>query len=320
MIIIIFYTILLLFIDRTSATELCMQALAQWYETMIPALFPMMLLSSVVVDTGFAAKIGRVCNHTLLRFLKISDHGCYCLITGFLLGFPMGAKTTSDMLSKKSISAKEAEYLLSFINCIGPMYTINLIHTLFAQHELWKLLVAIYGLPLLYGTIVRYTLYRKTSFHSLHSAHVNSDSRCVAKQLPFSHAHKTQTITPQKNLSLPDALYECVPKCGKSILMLGGYMVLFQVSFVTLHHFLLSLNLVTDVFYPLLEITGGFFKLPTDTSLAAIVFYTTFGGGCCLLQTYSFLKPAGISVQKYILHKTILACIACICGVLMQYI
>ena len=116
MIILIIYTILLLFIDRAAATKQCLQALAQWYETMIPALFPMMLLSSVVVDTGFAVKIGRLCNKTVLRFLKISDNGCYCLITGFLFGFPMGAKTTSDMLTKKSISAKEAEYLLSFIN------------------------------------------------------------------------------------------------------------------------------------------------------------------------------------------------------------
>lgn len=295
MIIIICYTILLLFIDRTAAIEQCLQALAGWYETMIPALFPMMLLSSILVDTGFAAKIGMLCNKTIFRFLNISDHGCYCMITGFLFGFPMGAKTTSDMLHKKSISDKEAEYLLTFINCIGPMYTINLIHALFPQHELWKLLAGIYVLPLLYGTFMRYTIYRKESFQT----------------------NQTETYYAQ-NLSLPDALYECVPKCGKSILMLGGYMILFQLSFVTLSHFLLSMNLPSNVFYPLLEITGGFFKLPENTTLAAILFYTTFGGGCCMLQTYSFLRPAGISVRKYALHKTILAGLSYICGLLMK--
>ena len=315
MIIIIIYTILLLFIDRAAATEQCLQALAQWYETMIPALFPMMLLSSVVVDTGFAVKIGRLCNKTVLHFLQISDNGCYCLITGFLFGFPMGAKTTSDMLTKKSISAKEAEYLLSFINCIGPMYTINLIHTLFPLHELWKLLLGIYGLPLAYGILVRYVIYRKDSFlpERLSSEISAAISRGKTKQM-------IQIMDHQKPLSFSDALYECVPKCGKSILMLGGYMVLFQVSFVTLNHFLISINLTTDIFYPLLEITGGFFQLPPDTTLSAILFYITFGGACCLLQTYSFLRPAGISVQKYVIHKTILSGIAFLCGILMQNI
>lgn len=300
MIIIIFYTILLLFLDREAATSQCLQALAQWYETMIPALFPMMLLSSVVVDTGFPAKIGKLCNRTLLRFLHISDQGCYCLIAGFLFGFPMGAKTVSDMLLKKQLSAKEAEYLLSFINCIGPMYTINLIHTHFPQHALWKLIGGIYGLPLLYGTFLRYTVYRNVNQTGSETMSVPINS--------YSHS------------SFPDALYECVPKCGKSILMLGGYMILFQVSFVTLDHFLMSLNLVTNAFYPLLEITGGFFKLSAETDLAVILFYTTFGGGCCLLQTYSFLRPAGLSARKYILHKTILAVIAYICANLLQYI
>lgn len=293
MIIVILYTMLLLFIDSTAAKTQCLSALKQWYETMIPALFPMMLLSSILVDTGFAEKIGRLCNKTLLRFLKISDAGCYCLLTGFFFGFPMGAKTTSDLLRKQRIAPKEAEYLLAFINCIGPMYTLNLIHKLFPQQELWKLLVGIYGLPFLYGICIRYILYAKESF----GTHSN-----------------IQSSTPRINSNFLDALYECVPKCGKSILMLGGYMVLFQISFVTLEHFLLSLNMQTIALYPLLEITGGLFLQTQDTSLSYVLFCTTFGGACCMLQTYSFLKPAGISMKKYVLHKTILACIAFLLG------
>ncbi len=268
-----------------------MQALTQWYETMIPALFPMMLLSSILVDTGFAAKIGRLCNKTILRFMKISDNGCYCLITGFFFGFPMGAKTTADMLTRQNITQKEAEYLLTFINCIGPMYTLNFTYKLFPQTVLWKLLVGIYGLSFLYGACVRYIVYRKYDFH--------------------------QPKNSPKNSSFPDALYECVPKCGKSILMLGGYMILFQISFVTMEHFLQSINLHTNALYPLLEITGGLSMQPAGTNLAKLLFYTNFGGACCMLQTYSFLKPAGISVKKYVLHKTILSCLAALAGSLL---
>ncbi len=305
---------LLLFLDRDAATKQCLAALKQWYETMIPALFPMMLLSSILVDTGFAVRIGKLCNRTLLRFLRITDSGCYCMLTGFLFGFPMGAKTTADMLQRKQISIKEAEYLLSFINCIGPMYTMNFIHQLFPQHPLWKLLTGIYGLPLLYGVLLRYILHRKETFPSSEPVACAKQSENTPKALTRG-ASKTLPIS--QNLSLPDALYECVPKCGRSILMLGGYMILFQVSFITLKHLLLSLNILTNVFYPLLEITGGFFKLPSSTSLTAVLCYTTFGGCCCLLQTYSFLKPAGLSIQNYALHKTILAVLALGLGILL---
>ena len=295
MILIILYTLILLFTDRATAGALCMQALEQWYETMIPALFPMMLVSSILVDTGFAQKIGKLLNCTLLRFLHISDSGSYCLLTGFLFGFPMGAKTTADMIAKKVLDHKEGNFLLSFINCLGPMYTINLIHNLFPEPSLRHLLFGVYGLPLIYGIILKYTLYRRDTF----------------------------ALTEPKNLHINihstfwDALYECVPKCCRSILMLGGYMVLFQVSFITLEHFLTSINLVTTMCHPLVEITGGFFLLPQNTSLAKILFYTTFGGACCMLQTYSFIKPAGLSVPNYLLHKTILSTAAFLLGILL---
>lgn len=307
MIFVILYTLLLLFTDRDAAQVMCMQALKQWYETMIPALFPMMLLSSILVDTGFAAKIGHLLNTTLLRFLKVSDNGCYCLLTGFLFGFPMGAKTTADMHLKHNLSKKEAEYLLTFINSIGPMYTINFTYRCFPNLNLWKILIGIYGLSLLYGVCTRYTLYRGCNFRA--SSHTNT-----IKATPATSDTGITTHTCTLGLSLPDALYESVPKCGRSILMLGGYMVLFQLFFVTLGHFLKSINLQTHSLYPLLEITGGLNLLPADTELPPVLFYTNLGGACCILQTYSFLKPAGLSVRKYVIHKCILAVVSYIIG------
>ena len=283
--VIILYTMLLLFTDRADAGAQCLKALKQWYETMIPALFPMMLLSAIMVDTGLAEKLGFLLNRSLLRFLHISDSACYCLMTGFLFGFPMGAKTTSDMLMKKNITPKEGEYLMTFINCIGPMYTISFLHGHFPEHALWKLLTGIYGVSFLYGLLLRYTLYRKESF----------------KKVSLTEKRNA----PHKNLSFIDALYECVPKCGKSMLLLGGYMVLFQVSFITLEHFLVSINMKTDIFHPLLEITGGLSELPINTPLSQIFFYVH---ACCFLQTYHFLKPAGLSIKKYALHRIWTAC------------
>ncbi len=293
MIIIILYTVLLLFIDRNAVSSQCLNALEQWYQHMIPALFPMMLFSSVLVDTGFAEKIGNILSATVLRPFQISRGGSYCLMSGFLFGFPMGAKTTADMYSKGQISKQEAEYLLSFVNCIGPMYTLYVIHNLFPTHALMSLLLGIYALPLLYGICVRYTIYKGITFT------------------------QDNLVQEEKN-DILDALYDSVPKSSKAMVHLGGYMILFQVSFVTVRHLLSSLNISTRLFYPLLEITGGFYLIPKTTHLCWILFFTTWGGLSCFLQSYNFIKPVGLNMKSYFLHKTILATLAFVVGLFWE--
>lgn len=319
MIALILYMMLLLFTDKAAAAAMCMQALKQWYETMIPALFPMMLMSSIMVDTGFAVKLGKLLNRTILRFLHISDSGCYCLLSGFFFGFPMGAKTTADMYSRKRLSQTEAEFLLCFINCIGPMYTLQLVHGLFPSQPTALLFAGIYGLPFAYGIFLRYTRYRTCYFQQTQSMRagrlpdrsVQAQNTSVPHIRTVSTAH-IDTVSAEKadaDLSFLDALYVCIPKCGKSMLQLGGYMILFQLAFVLLEHLLRSINFLTPALYPLLELTGGLYLLPRSIPLPWLLFCINLGGACCMLQTYSFLKPAGLNMHCYVLHKALLAAV-----------
>lgn len=294
MIVVILYTVLLLFVDRNAVSNECMHALEQWYQHMIPSLFPMMLFSGVLVDTGIAKKMGSILATTILRPFQISKAGGYCLLAGFLFGFPMGAKTTADMCNKGQMSKEEGNYLLSFINCIGPMYTLHVVHALFPQHTILQLLVGIYALPFLYGLFLRYTKYKCIKF-----SNYNTESY---------------------NKSMLDALYDCVPNASKSMVYLGGYMILFQISFVTVSHLLCVFHLETKLLYPLLEITGGFYMLPDDTGLPFVLFYTIWGGLSCFLQSFSFLKPSGLSIRNYVVHKTILASLGFLVGFVLTVI
>lgn len=292
MIVIVIYTVILLFVDRTAVSTQCMNALEQWYQHMIPALFPMMLFSSVLVDTGVAHRIGTFLSKTILKPFQISKAGGYCLLTGFMFGFPMGAKTTADMHIKGNITKEEATYLLSFVNCIGPMYTISVVSNLFEAIPIPYLIAGIYGLPLFYGLILRYTLYRNKKFDLIDEI----------------NTHK---------IGMLDALYETVPKSSKSMVYLGGYMILFQISFVSLTHLLEIVNVKANIFYPLLEITGGLYLLPKETPIYSILFYTIWGGFSCFLQTYSFIKPAGLNMKSYFVHKCILSTLGYLFGLFL---
>ena len=293
MILIILYTIVLLFLDTNGVKNQCLIALEQWYLYMIPSLFPMMLLSNVMVDTGTAIKVGSLLSKTILKPFRISKSGGYCILSGFLFGFPMGAKTVSDLYAHGAICKKEANYLLSFINCIGPMYTLGVISVLFTEIPVIHLLFGIYALPLFYGLFLRYSLYR--------NAH-------------FSENDNFQFCS----LDIVDAVYETVPKSCKAILCLGGYMVLFQLMFVTFSHLTELIGYNFNFIYPLIEISGGLKRIENISNIPLVLFVSVWGGSCCFMQTYNFLKHTKLSMKNYIFHKTNLAILSCIYGIIVN--
>ncbi|MFI3237369.1 MAG: hypothetical protein R3Y47_04985 [Lachnospiraceae bacterium] len=276
-------TILIFFIDRELVITRTLLALEQWYQLMIPALFPMMLFSTILVDIGTAHTIGKLIYPIIGRLFRVSYNGCYCMLAGLTMGFPMGAKTVCDFIKKGAICKEEGDYLLSFINCIGPMYTLHVTCSLFMHCNITLSMFAMYGLALLYGLILRYTIYRKNSFKHIHSNYAKK---------PFV-----------------DAFIDCIPSCGTSILQLGGYMVLFQLFFVTIQHLAMYIPFPTTLFYPLIEITGGLLLLPNTMPACLVLALTCFGGACCMIQTYYFIKDTPLSISKYLLNKVVLSSI-----------
>lgn len=63
--------------------------------------------------------------HFLCPLLGTSYYGTFAVLTGFLCGYPMGAKTTSDLLNVNKISRSEASYLLSFCNNTSPAFILS---------------------------------------------------------------------------------------------------------------------------------------------------------------------------------------------------
>ncbi|HBA98264.1 MAG TPA: nucleoside recognition protein, partial [Lachnospiraceae bacterium] len=46
------------------------------------------------------------------KVFKLSKDGCYPAVIGMLSGYPLGAKTVSDLYKMDLLSRKEAQYLI----------------------------------------------------------------------------------------------------------------------------------------------------------------------------------------------------------------
>lgn len=252
-----------------------------WFQKMVPALLPFMILSGVMVRMQLTEKIAMVLYPLISPVWRVRKNVVYCMLLGFLCGFPMGARVTADLYERKGLSAREAEYLLAFCNNIGPVYFCSFVLPLLGRKLTAPYLFGMYGIPLLYGLMLRYTLFRDLERPGQYMAELQC---CEAPDGFFR------------------ALDDSIAVSVKSILSLGGYMILFNLLNV-LPHILLQRE--PAIAAPLLEITGGLSMLGGRLPLYSLL-ALSFGGLSCMAQTYSCIGGTGLSLSSYMNHKIVL--------------
>ena len=131
-----------------------------WFKKMIPALLPFMILSGVMVRLKLTEKMSMALFPLLGPVYRVRKNVVYCMMLGFLCGFPMGAKVTSELLERGMLTEKEASYLLAFCNNIGPVYFCSFVLPLLGRRLTLPYLFGMYGIPLLYGLLLRHTVFR----------------------------------------------------------------------------------------------------------------------------------------------------------------
>ena len=154
-----FITYLLLTFPKESL-YFSFTGLQLWFNKMIPTLLPFMILTGVMIRLNLTENFVRILNPLLTPILHISLNGIYVVAVGFLCGFPMGAKVIADLYLQNKISEKEASFLLSFCNNIGPIYFMSFVLPVLGLHRKIPYIFGMYGLPFLYGIFLRYTVYK----------------------------------------------------------------------------------------------------------------------------------------------------------------
>lgn len=268
-----------------SAVSYASSGLMLWFDRMIPTLLPFMILSGTLIRMHLAGSLAALFYPVLGPAFRVSRSAAYCILVGFLCGFPMGAKCVADLMEQGLISRREGSFLLAFCNNIGPVYFCGYVLPLLGIHRTGLCLLGMYGLPLLYGLALRFTVYRNLSPTT-------------------SAAGKNFAASP----SLPAALDESVGSALRSIAMLGGYMVLFNLLNLVPH---LVFGSVPGYLAPLLEISGGLELLGAAHPVYALI-VLTFGGLSCIAQTSACIRGTGLSLSDYVLHKLILTAISAI--------
>ena len=211
--------IFLLLTNTVNSIALVNIGLTTWYKNMIPSLFPFMVLSGFMLRTGISSQISSLLNPILGKIFRLSPNCIYVIIMGFLCGFPMGANVIAQSLSLSKITKREAELLLAFCNNIGPIYVISFATAACPFYPIWITMLIMYGLPLLYGFILRYTHYKDIPY-------------CVKNEV----TNNCPYVNSNNSNNYLNAFQESLQKAITSIVTLGAYMIIFNVLQLPLYN------------------------------------------------------------------------------------
>ena len=142
------FSLLFMIFHAGLVTKGAAAGLLLWYSAVVPALFPFMVLSSILSASGGISWLMQPFT-VVFRFCGLSADGWYVLLTGLLCGCPMGAKTCADFLAERRLSSSEAKFLFALCNHPSPMFLAGFVYPMFAaQLPLFCFVFAIYT-PLL---------------------------------------------------------------------------------------------------------------------------------------------------------------------------
>jgi len=269
------------------------------FNVIVPSLFPFFVLSSLVVDLGLAAYLGRAMEGLMRPLFRVSGSCAAAVALGFIGGYPVGARTALQLYQQGLCTKTEAERLLSFCNNSGPAFILGVVGAgVFGDSRVGLLLYLTHALAsLLVGLLFR-----------------SYGGREEHRKSAAPQAKPIQAVT------VPAAFTGAVSRSLQSTLNICAFVVFFAVVLQLLSAYgvfnALAQLLSAAGFQPewarrliagLLELSSGVSSLQGGTQLAGRVSMAAFMLGWAGLsvhcQVLSFLVDSGLSVKTYLAGK-----------------
>ena len=120
---VLFITVWLLW-ETEALREAAREGLALCAGSVIPALFPFLAASSLLLKLGFGdALAGPLA--PLMGLYRLPGEAAGALVLGLAGGYPVGARTAAELCAQGSLTRDEAERLLTFCNNANPAFLLG---------------------------------------------------------------------------------------------------------------------------------------------------------------------------------------------------
>ena len=270
----------LLLLCSADAAQAVRDALALCVQSVIPALFPFFVVSSLFIDLGCAAVLGRSLAPVMHRLFGVSGAGATAFLLGIIGGYPVGGRTAGELYRSGQCEREECERLLAFCNNAGPSF-----------------ILGIAGLGCFGSVRVGAWLYL---IHVGAAVMVGLLFRSTSRQM----GRPEKTETPRR----ADALIEAVRGGAMSMVNICAFVVFFL---VILRLFSRFTGIQHGAILGIVEMTNGILRLANDRrGFIWAAGLLGWGGLSVHCQTAAVLSGSGLSLKRYFIGKALQAAIS----------
>lgn len=267
------------------------------FNVIVPSLFPFFVLSSLVVDLGLAAQLGRTMERLMRPLFRVGGSCAAAVALGFIGGYPVGARTALQLYQQGLCTKTEAERLLAFCNNSGPAFVLGVVGAgVFGDSRVGLLLYLTHALAsLLVGLLFR--------FHGREEG--PSAHRCAK---PIETVTLPAAFTGAVTRSLQNTLNICAFVVFFSVVLqlLTSYGILSAIAGL-LSHFGFEEVWARRLVAGLLELSSGVSSLSGGGGFAQLASMAAFMLGWAGLsvhcQVLAFLVDSGLSARTYLAGK-----------------
>ncbi|MBQ8350959.1 MAG: hypothetical protein IJY20_02805 [Clostridia bacterium] len=263
------------------------------YQTIIPSLFPFMILSELLTaflsDTkGSQSRVDMICR----KIFAVPAVGMWAFFMGALCGFPLGVKFTADLYRTGKLNASEAEQLIAFSNNTGPAFVIAGI-----------------GSGLLKDAKIGLVLYVLQVVCSLMAGFL------LARLMPLHHTESSAVKHPQEGGAV--GIIPAIRRASGNILSVCGMIVAFSIPIALLRSMIKNGVLLAFIssFVEVGNAAGiaaSIYETHPATAMLALTNTVCFGGLSVHLQASLFLSDLPLSIRRHTIGKLLQSALACL--------
>ena len=306
---------LFMLISPETVTTGAANGLLLWYRRVLPVLFPFLLITGLMIRTGSISLVNQLLSPVLIPLLGISRNASFSVVCGFLCGFPVGAKSCSDLTCEGKISSAEGEYLLSFCNNVSPVFLSGYVASqCLGMKEGVQICLLLPILSALCCSFLfrRWYLPQKASTAVRNPHNTFTQTKSLYKTSAPSGDIFLSPNSSSQPLPFAEALDESILSACDSITRIGGYMITFSVLLSFMEKLSFQNPLWNCVLLPGMELTGGIrmlcqVNLSSDLRFLLVMAHCSFGGICALFQTKCMIRSQNWSFFRYTTEKLITA-------------
>ncbi len=264
--------------------------------TVIPSLFPFLVLASFIVHSGLLRTSGKVLNPVTKMLFNLPGEAGVAIILGLIGGFPVGPKTTAELYKLGEITKSQAQTMMLFNIGAGPAFVIGTVGV--AMLDSYKLGLLLYASMafafLVLGLIVCMPLSRKKS---------NDESIFTLQNIKSSE---------DDTKSIGDAIHLAVESGSNSMIAICAYLVIFAAVTSVISLYISDAELLNAI-TSFLEVTRGckvYSAIPGTGGVTAVAASLSFAGLCIHCQVISYVREVELPYGKFFASRIAAACLA----------